>query len=89
MSRKSGWYVSYKGGCATVMHLHRDRARAIEAACDLLRRNLDVTEVGPMLEIRDGNVLNSAEIRRIWHERRRPDGNSQIEARRETELVSA
>ncbi len=70
MSIKSRWYVSYKGGCARVMHLHRDRAGAIDAACDLLRQNIDVTEVGPMQEKRDGNVLDGAELRRIWRERR-------------------
>ena len=70
MSIKSKWYVSYKGGCATVMHFHRDRPGAIDAACDLLRQNIDVTEVGPMQEIRDENVVDRVELRRIWRERR-------------------
>jgi hypothetical protein len=54
------------------MHISKHREAAIDTACDLLRQGLNVTEVGPMLGMRDGNVLDGDQIRRIWQERARP-----------------
>ena len=68
----SKWYVSHTVGGAAVMHICKHREAAIDAACDLLRQGLNVTEVGPMLGIREGSVLDGDELRRIWRERAWP-----------------
>ena len=34
----SSWYVSYQGGCATVMSIARSRDEAISIACGMLGR---------------------------------------------------
>jgi hypothetical protein len=63
------WYVSHTAGDAAVMHICKHREAAIDAACELLSQGLNVTEVGPMLGLLDGNVLDGGELRRIWRER--------------------
>ena len=67
----SKWYVSHTAGGAAVMNICKHREAALDAACDLLRQGLNVTEVGPMLGLREGNVLDGGELRRIWRERAR------------------
>jgi hypothetical protein len=61
----SSWYVSYWGGCATVMSVARSRDEAIRMACGMLGRGLDVKEIGPLDGMRDGNVINAVEIRKL------------------------
>jgi hypothetical protein len=68
----SKWYVSHMAGGAAVMRICMHREAAIDAACDMLRQGLKVTEVGPTLGLRDGNVLDGDELRRIWRERAPP-----------------
>ena len=68
----SKWYVSHTAGGAAVMNICTHREAALDAACDLLRQGLNVTEVGPMLGLREGNVVDGDELRRIWRERARP-----------------
>ncbi len=65
----SRWYTCYVSGGANVMHLCQHRDDTIDAACELLRQGFNVTEIGPMIGIREGNVLRGDEIRRIWEER--------------------
>jgi hypothetical protein len=60
------WYVSYRTGGTTVMHILRKREVAIDVACQFLDRGYhDSLEVGPMLGLREGNVLNEADVRQI------------------------
>ena len=60
------WYVSYRTGGSTVMHIFKRRELAIAAACGLLSRgSRDALEVGPMLKIRKGNVLDERDLQRI------------------------
>ena len=60
------WYVSYRTGGRTVMHILKSRELAIDAACRFLDRgHHDALEVGPMLGPREGNVLDERDIRRI------------------------
>jgi hypothetical protein len=64
------WYVSYRTGGKTVMHILKSRGLAIEAACGFFDRGYrDALEVGPMLGPRAGNVLDQGEIRRIQETR--------------------
>lgn len=60
------WYVSYKAGSAMVMKIARNRADAIEAAYKFLARRVDVHEVGPLIEGRDGNVVSGSAIRDMY-----------------------
>jgi len=64
------WYVSYRTGGTTVMHILRGRELAIDAACRFFDRGYhDSLEVGPMLGSREGNVLDQRDIRRIQETR--------------------
>jgi hypothetical protein len=60
------WYVSYKTGSAMVMKIAPNRANAIEAAYKFLAQSVDVREVGPLIERRDGNVVSGAAIRDMY-----------------------
>jgi hypothetical protein len=70
------WYVSYRTGGTTVMHVLKGRELAIDAACRFFDRGYhDSLEVGPMLGSREGNVLDEGDIRRILETRTsRPTG---------------
>lgn len=58
------WYVSYRTGGTTIMHILRSRELAIDAACRFFDRgHYDALEVGPMLGSREGNVLDQGDIR--------------------------
>lgn len=60
------WYVSYRTGGSTVMHIFKRRELASAAACEFFRRGFhDALEVGPMLGTREGNVLGERDLRRI------------------------
>jgi len=51
------WYVSYRTGGRTVMHILKSRELAIDAACRFLDRgHHDALEVGPKLGSREGSV---------------------------------
>ena len=64
------WYVAYKNGGGTVMHVYNRRDEAITAACDLLGDGHNVTEVAPMAgELPESAGLDAIEIRRIHAER--------------------
>src|SRR6516162_2154355 len=64
------WYVSYRTGGTTVMHILPSRELAIDAACRFFDRGChDALEVGPMLGSREGNVLGHGDIRRIQEAR--------------------
>ena len=64
------WYVSYRIGGKTVMHILKSRELAIDAACRFLDRGYrDALEVGPMLGPREGNVLDQRDIGRIQETR--------------------
>jgi hypothetical protein len=66
----TAWYVSYRTGGATVMHILGGRELAIEAACRFFAGgHHDALEVGPMLGSREGNVLDQGDIRRILETR--------------------
>jgi hypothetical protein len=61
-----GWYVSYLAGAVTVMSLAKSREEAINAACGLLDRKLNVQEIGPLLGMREpGDIIGSVEIRKL------------------------
>ena len=67
------WYVSYRTGATTVMHILRSRELAIDAACRFFDREYhDALQVGPMLESRDREVLDQEDIRRIQEARTSP-----------------
>jgi len=60
------WYVSYRTGGSTVMHIFRRRELAIAAACEFFGRGShDALEVGPMLGTRKGNLLDERDLQRI------------------------
>jgi hypothetical protein len=61
----SSWYVPYWGGCATVMSIARSRDEAISIACGMLGRGINVKEIGPLKGMRDGNVIDAVEIRKL------------------------
>src|SRR4051794_30298094 len=69
MEGKNRWYISYKvvHGCA--MEIAKNEAEAIDAACAMLERDIDVQQVGPMMEPPEGKLIGSAEIRRIQRTR--------------------
>jgi hypothetical protein len=78
------WYVSYRTGGTTVMHILRSRELAINAACRLFDWGYyDTLEVGPMLGPREGTVLDQRDIRRIQETRTsRPTAVAKPERRR-------
>ena len=60
------WYVSYRTGGTTVMHIFKGKELAIDVACRFFDRGYhESLEVGPMLGSREGNVLDQGDIRRI------------------------
>jgi len=60
------WYVSYRTGSSTVMHVFKKRELAIAAAWDFLDcGSRHALEVGPMLGSPGGKVLDERDIRRI------------------------
>ena len=60
------WYVSYRTGASTVIHIFKSRELAIAAACEFFDRGShDALEVGPMLGARGGNVLDERDLQRI------------------------
>ena len=70
MRAPMAWYVSYRTGCTTIMHILKSRELAIDAACRFFDRGYqDALEVGPMLGSREGNVLDQSDIRRIQETR--------------------
>jgi hypothetical protein len=60
---KCKWYVSYKSGGAVVMKLATDRTDAIATAHKFLAQGVDVREIGPLTELRQGNVITAAALR--------------------------
>src|SRR6516165_4509675 len=65
------WYVSYRTGGTTVMHVLKGRELAIDIACRFFDHGYrDLLEVGPMLGSREGNVLDEGDIQRIQEARR-------------------
>ena len=67
------WYVSYRTGGATVMHVLKGRELAIDAACRFFDRGYhNSLEVGPMLGSREGNVLDEGDIRQIQEAKTSP-----------------
>ncbi len=63
------WYVSYRTGGSTVMHIFKRKEHAIAAAREFIDRgHRDALEVGPMLGSLEGNLLDERDIRRIWDE---------------------
>jgi hypothetical protein len=61
----SRWYVSYRSGGTTVISIAKSRGKAISTAWEMLGRGIDVQEIGPLLGMRDGNVIGSGEIRKM------------------------
>jgi hypothetical protein len=61
----SSWYVSYRADRSTVMSIARTKDEAIIMAGGMLDRGLDVQEIGPLIEMPDGQIINAAEIRKI------------------------
>ena len=60
------WYISYRAGGSTVMHIFKRRELAIAAACEFFNRGChDALEVGPMLGTREGNVLDERDLQQI------------------------
>lgn len=63
------WYVSYRTGSSTVMHVFKKRELAIAAAWGFLDcGSRHALEVGPMLGSPGGKVLDERDIRRIRDE---------------------
>jgi hypothetical protein len=64
------WYLSYRRGRTTVMHVFETQDLAIDTACRFLERASDTKiEVGPTVGPREGNVLNAQDLRRISESR--------------------
>jgi hypothetical protein len=61
------WYVAFSKGRITAMRVAEDRSEAIALACDMLDRRIEVTGVGPMLEIGQREI-DPATIRQIWRD---------------------
>jgi hypothetical protein len=60
------WYVSYRTGRSTIMHIFKRREHAIAAACGFLNRGYsDTLEVGPMSGNPEGQLLNEQDLKRI------------------------
>jgi hypothetical protein len=62
------WYVAFLKGHVTVMRVRRQRSEAIALACDMLDQGIEVTGVGPMLEI-DQQEIDPMSIRQLWQQR--------------------
>ena len=60
------WYVTYRKGRNTAMQMTDDREAAITAACILLNRGIDVTEVAPAAGPR-AHRLDALAVREIHH----------------------
>ena len=60
------WYVSYRKGRSTAMQITEDREAAITAACALLNRGFDVTEIAPSAGSRTLR-LDAVAVREIHH----------------------
>jgi hypothetical protein len=63
------WYVAFKKGRDTVMHIAGDRAAAIDCACEMLACGVEVTEVGSLAEL-PGTALRATGIREIFERRK-------------------
>ena len=61
----SSWYVSYRAQGSTVMSIARTKDEAIIMARGMLGRGLDVQEIGPLIEMPDGQIIDAGEIRKI------------------------
>ena len=62
------WYLSYRTGDSTVMHVFKERELAIAAAWGFLDcGSRDALEVGPMLGNPEGSLLNEQDLQRIRH----------------------
>src|SRR5258707_7156540 len=60
------WYVSYRTGGSTVMHLFQRKEHAIAAASEVLDRGYrDALEVGPMSEKPERKLLDEQDLKRI------------------------
>jgi hypothetical protein len=61
------WYVSYRTGRSTIMHIFKRREQAIAAAYGFLNRGYrDALEVGPMSGNPDGTVLDERDLSQLW-----------------------
>jgi hypothetical protein len=69
MEGKNLWYISYKVACGYAMEIAKNEAEAIDAACGMLDRGIDIREVGPMIEPPEGKLIGSVEIRKIQRTR--------------------
>ena len=69
MEGKNRWYISYKVAHGCVMEIAKNEAEAIDVACGMLDRGIDIQEVGPMIEPPEGKLIGPAEIRRIQRTR--------------------
>ena len=59
------WYVSYRTGASTVMHVFKERELAIAAAWGFLDcGSRDALEVGPMSGNPEGRLLNEQDLQR-------------------------
>jgi hypothetical protein len=63
--RLSTWYISYAVPRGTEMTVAKDRDKAIETACELLRDGANVLGVGPMVDEPTGNLITAEQIREI------------------------
>lgn len=62
------WYIAALDGNQTLMRIVKGRAEAIAVACEMLDEGVEVTKLGPMLEMAQQEI-DAAAIRRIWRER--------------------
>jgi hypothetical protein len=68
-ANRNSWYVSYQKANGTGMKIAANRHEAIEVACVMLGKGVDVQAVGPMIELPDGQVISTAEIRKLYNMR--------------------
>jgi hypothetical protein len=71
------WYVTSWKGLFTEMRIAKSRSEAIALACDMLRRGIGVTGVGPMLEM-GWQRIDAAAIRQIFRERTQDRGIPEV-----------
>jgi hypothetical protein len=62
------WYVAYRKGHDIAMKIAHDQGAAIEAACRLLKKGVDVTEIGPMVQT-GTPPIEAAALREIYEAR--------------------